>query len=212
MTSGAVGRLLPSVAGLLVALSGVIAAATPANAQMDLCGSVVDFATASGSGICTGPVLAATATVRSVVVLTLDEVFGAPAAGLMVNFGSVDAHCAGIPATGASCSPDAGGTSAVWYGPIRFTVRMGGARGASGPVTARLTGERAVAGTMPNNRLLDGPAGAVPSAPYKNSTIDLRTGIPNGRTIVNRSIGVRVNVHDAPGAWSTSLVYNVVME
>lgn len=206
------GRITPSLVGLLLALAVAIAVPAHARAQVDLCGNQ-NVATASGTTICTAPALTATATVRSVVVLTLEEIFGAPATGLNVNFGDVDAHCAGVPATGMSCSAEGAADSAVWYGQVRFSVRMGGARGLLGPVTARLTGARTVGGSIPLNRLLDGTDGSVPATPYRPVvSINLKTGIPNGRTIVNRSIGLRVNATDATGVWSGNLVYNVVME
>lgn len=206
-------RLSRSVVVALIFFAVAFVAGS-AEAQVGLC-SGYNVSTSSGTTFCdgSGSALTASATVRNAVVLTLDEVFGSAATGLTASFGDVDALCAGVPASGISCAPDEANNTAVWYGALKFTVRMAGASGLTGPSTVRLTGIRNVAGTMPLGQLLDGPSGAAPATAYLPVVpINLKAGIPNGRTVVMRSLGLKVSASDAPGTWSTTLVYDIVME
>lgn len=144
--------------------------------------------------------------------LTLQQVFGSPAASLTVAFGAIDATCTLPPVAGVVCGPDAVGVGATWYGTIEFRVRLTGL----GLMTTRLVGTRQAGGSMPAGRLVDGPSGTKPATPYPTAPaagIVLRTAIGTGpNTAVTRSLGVRVVAADAAGAWSTATVYSLIVE
>ncbi len=142
--------------------------------------------------------------------LALQQVFGTAPASLTVGFGTVDALCIGQPVTGVTCSSDGGAVTATWYGTVSFRAVLSGL----GSHTVRLTGVRATAGTLPSGLLLDGASG-VPSTAYPvspTSPITLATAIPNGTTTVTRSFGVKVRAADRAGAWSTPVVYSLIVE
>jgi hypothetical protein len=143
--------------------------------------------------------------------LGLDQVFGRGASALAVPFGAVDASCGLPPPAGVTCANDPGSGGAIWFGSVQLTVRV---VGKPTPATFRLVGVRTAGGTMPPGRLLDGPAGvpatAYPTAPAAGVT--LASAIGRGDTAVTRSIGLRVTPSDAAGAWSTAIVYSLMVE
>lgn len=195
-------------AGLL----GLALYATPASAQVQVCSST-DFATAAGTTACNGSAspVSATATVRTSARLTLEQIFGAAAGGLTVAFGNIDAFCLTAPAAGVSCAADTTNNTATWYGDVQFKVRLGGI----GIGTAKLTGVRPSAGSVPAGQLLDGVSGAAPTTAYPvspSTAIDLRTALANGNTTVTRAFGVKVTASDAAAAWSSNAQYSVVIE
>lgn len=191
---------------------GLAALATPANAQVQLC-SNSNFSTAAGTTACNGSAspLAATASVRTSARLTLEQIFGSAAGGLAVGFGNVDAFCLSTPTAGVSCAADAATSSAVWYGDVQFKVKLGG----TGSGTAKLTGLRPSAGSVPSGQLLDGASGGTPATTYPvspSTAIDLQAGIVTGTTTVTRAFGVKVLASDAAAAWSSNAQYSVVIE
>jgi hypothetical protein len=198
------------VAGAGLAVIALIAA-TPAEAQVILCSNNA-FATAPNTVACDGSAsaVAATATVRNSAKLVLSEVFGAPASGLTVAFGNVDAHCASTPGSGIACSAAADNLSATWYGDITFTARLGGL----GTTKAKLIGVRPAAGTIPTAQLLDGASGGSPTTAYPvgSGSTTLRSTIGNGNTTVTRAIGLKVTTDDAAAAWSGNVAYSLVIE
>jgi hypothetical protein len=184
----------------------------PARAQVTLC-AAAGFAAASGVTACDGGSarLTVTANVKTYARLSLEEVFGSPAASLQLAMGDVDAHCVSPAAAGLTCLGDATGTSATWYGDVKFRVKLSGV----GATRARITGLRPPGGTIPSGRLLDGAAGAAPTAPYPiapATPADLRTAIGSGDTVVARSLGLKVNATDPPGPWSGDTVFSLVLE
>lgn len=208
-------RVVRMALSITVALGVIIADGGLATADVVLC-STNNVSTTSGTVACDGGTqpLTATATIRNAVRLTLVEMFGRAATSLEAPFGGVDAMCAGTAPEGVSCVEDTPANAATWYGAVRFAVTMGGASNLlGGASTARLTGTRNVGGTVPLGRLLDGAAGIVPTVAYQPIVpITLKTGIPNGHTVVTRTLGLRVTADDAPGAWTTSAAYSVVIE
>lgn len=208
-------KITRRVAALVLPCIVLVLFASVASAEVTLC-SNGNFSGSSGTTACDGSAnpVAATATVTNAVQLTLDAVFGSPASSLAASFGNMDAFCAATPATGISCFADPASSSAVWYGTLQFSVRMSGARSILGtPSTARLTGTRSIATTVPLGQLLDGADGSAPGAAYQPLVaIDLKTGIPNGRTVVARSFGIKVNASDNPAGWSAGTTYSVVLE
>lgn len=197
-------------ASLAAALLAVAALAGRAEAQVQIC-SNTGFATVAGTTACDGSAspVTTTATVRTSATLTLEQIFGAPAGALTIPFGNVDSACLSAPAAGVSCA--AAAASATWYGDIQFGVRIGGIGGS----TAKLTGVRPAAGTIPAGQLLDGAALAQPATAYPVSPavpINLQTAIGNGTSSVTRSFGLQVTSGDAAGAWSGTTVYSLVIE
>lgn len=183
-----------------------------ADAEVTLC-SGTGFTGASGATACSGAAnpLTVTATVKTYARLTLEEVFGSPAAALQVAMGDVDATCTSATAPGVSCLADHAAGTATWYGDLRLRVRLSGIGAAHG----KLIGWRPAGGTMPSGRMLDGASGAVPTLAYPlapATPLDLVTGISPGETLVARSIGVRVLASDPPGSWSGSTAFSLVLE
>jgi hypothetical protein len=183
--------------------------ATPAAAQQTIC-SGVGFATTTGTNACntTANNVTATASVRNSAKLTLEQVFGSPAGGLTAAFGNIDAFCLTTPGAGILCS--AGASSATWYGNLQFGVKLSGL----GVTTAKLTGVRPTAGSIPAGQLLDSAAG-VPATAYPvspSAAIDLKTAMGNGNTTVTRVFGVQVQTSDAAASWSSDVQYSVVIE
>ena len=206
----------PRMATFAVALGiGALALAGLANradAQVTIC-SNSGFSTASGTTACNGTAspLTTTATVKTSAKLTLEQIFGSAASGLTVGFGNVDALCLSTPATGVSCSADTTNNTATWYGDIEFSVKLTGA----GSSTAKLTGLRPAAGSIPSGQLLDGASGSAPATAYPvspSTAADLKTGISNGKTTVTRALGVKVLASDAAASWSGNTSYSVVIE
>jgi hypothetical protein len=202
--------------GLLGAMAGaslaVLAIAAAAEAQTTLC-TGTGFTAAPGTRACDGTASPVTvsATVRTYARLSLDGVFGAPAAGLGIVMGDLDASCVTLPRPGVSCATDPAGGSAIWFGDLTFRVQLSGL----GASRARLVGTRPAAGTIPVGRLLDGIAGSPPIVPYPvapASAATLKAAIGNGDTVVARSIGLRVLGADPPGAWSGDAVFSLVLE
>ena len=182
-----------------------------ADAQVTIC-SNSGFATAAGTTACDGTAspVTATATVRTSARLTLEQVFGSVASGLTVAFGNIDASCATAPVAGVTCTADTA-TSAIWYGDVQFSVKLTGV----GASTAKLTGVRPAAGSIPTGQLLDGASGAMPVTAYPVSpaaAADLRTAIGNGNTTVTRAFGLKVLAADAAAAWSGNAAYSLVIE
>jgi hypothetical protein len=144
--------------------------------------------------------------------LSLEQVFNRPATSLAVPFGAVDAGCTSAPAFGVTCSAHPAGTFATWYGAIQLRARL---TGAAGGATLRLVAARSPGGTMPSDRLIDGPTGGPPTTPFPiapESPLTLAGAIPQGNTLITRSIGVRIFVTDPAGAWSSSIVYSLIVE
>jgi len=195
-------------AGLLA----MAAFAGRADAQVTIC-SNTGFATAAGTTACDGSAspTTTTATVRTSAKLTLEEIFGSAASGLTVAFGNVDAYCLSTAGAGITCSADSGTNSATWYGDVKFNVKVSGI----GAGTAKLTGVRPAAGSIPSGQLLDGVSGSAPATAYPvspSSAIDIKTAIGNGSTNVTRAFGVKVLSTDAAAAWSGNASYSVVIE
>ena len=183
-----------------------------AHAQVQVC-SNTGFATTAGTTACNGAAspVTATATVRGGAKLVLEQVFGSAASGLTVGFGDVDAQCLATPGSGITCAVDGSGNFATWYGDIQFSVKLTGV----GSTTAKLTGVRPAAGSIPADQLLDGASGANPAAAYPvspSTAADLKTGIGSGNTTVTRAFGLKVTNSDAAGAWSGNAVYSLVIE
>lgn len=202
-------RVLIAVAGAtLLALIGF----ARADAQTDLCTSA-GFAAAPATRACDGassPVRVS-ATVRTYARLSLEQVFGSPAAGLQLAMGDVDASCVTSPLPGVTCAPDPAGGAATWFGDVSFRVKLSGIGGSR----AKLVGTRPATGTIPIGRLLDGAAGSTPTAPYPvapASAAALRTAIGNGDTVVSRSLGLKVLGSDPPGTWAGDTVFSLVLE
>ncbi|HBH01875.1 MAG: hypothetical protein A2W08_17190 [Candidatus Rokubacteria bacterium RBG_16_73_20] len=194
------------------ALLAVATLAGRADAQVQICNNT-GFATTSGTTACNGTAnpVTATATVRGGARLTLDQIFGSAASGLTVAFGDVDAQCLSTPGAGISCAVDGSGNFATWYGDIQFSVKLTGV----GATTAKLTGVRPAAGSIPAGQLMDGVSGGNPATAYPvspSTAADLRTAIGSGNTTVTRAFGLRVLNADAAGAWSGNAVYSLVIE
>jgi hypothetical protein len=191
---------------------GILAFVPNAEAQVNLC-TGNNFATTANTTACDGSssAVTASASVRNTARLTLEEIFGTAASGLTVGFGSVDALCAGTPATGITCVPDTTNNTATWHGDIKFNARVGGL-GAT--TKAKLVGVRPTAGSIPTAQLLDGASGAEPTTAYPvgSTPTILKSTIGNGSTDVTRSIGVKVLAADAAGAWSGTVAYSLVIE
>lgn len=169
--------------------------------------SAVVLATSVGLLVLSQPVSSAAQTAR----LTFEQIFGTPAASLNVAFGNVDAQCISTPSAGVTCFADPAGAYATWYGNIQFRARVTGLGGGG---SVRLVGQRQAGGSMPAGRLLDGtsgvPATAYPVAPA--AALTLATAISVGNTLITRVIGVRALPSDAAGAWSTQVVYSLIIE
>ncbi|OGK99136.1 MAG: hypothetical protein A3E31_07615 [Candidatus Rokubacteria bacterium RIFCSPHIGHO2_12_FULL_73_22] len=206
-------RRLGTLATVLgVALLALAALAGRADAQVTIC-SNSGFATTSGTTACDGTAspITATATVRGTAKLTLEQVFGSAASGLTVAFGNVDAQCLSTPGAGITCAVDGSGNFATWYGDIQFSVRLTGV----GSTTAKLTGVRPAAGSIPAGQLMDGTSGSNPATAYPvspSTAADLQTGIAGGNTTVTRAFGLQVTNTDAAGAWSGNAAYSLVIE
>lgn len=143
--------------------------------------------------------------------LTLDSVFGRPATGFTIPFGSIDVDCIAPPPAGVTCVQAGGGTSATWYGTVVFAIRLTGIGGHR----ARFLGARQPGGTVPPGALLDGPAGGVPTRSYPilpSNPLVLASSLGSGNTVASRAVGMRVTPSDASGPWTTSLVFSLVME
>lgn len=200
---GSIAYTLASALLLIVALS------TVAQGQ-EICRNE-GFGLASGTVACDGSAapVTAQASVETSARLTLDDVFGGGAGGLLIDFGTVDATCSNTPLAGVTCANVV--NDAVWYGDITLEVRLSGL----GASTAKLTGVRPAAGSIPAGQLYDGPSGAQPTVAYTISptaAIDLSTGLSDGRTNVIRSIGLEVKAADAAATWSGQIVYSLVIE
>lgn len=183
-----------------------------ADAQVTIC-SNSGFALAAGTTACDGTAspVTATATVRTSARLTLEQVFGSVASGLTVAFGNIDALCSAAPVAGVTCAADAPTTSAIWYGDLQFSVKLTGV----GTSTAKLTGVRPTAGSIPTGQLLDGASGATPGTAYPvspSTAADLRTAIGSGNTTITRAFGLKVLASDAAAAWSGNAAYSLVIE
>jgi hypothetical protein len=143
--------------------------------------------------------------------LALQSVFGQPATAFAVSFGTIDSDCVSTPSAGVACVRAPGDTSTTWHGSVVFAVRLTGI----GNHRARLVAVRQAGGTVPPGALLDGPAGSPPARAYPtlpSNGIALASSLGNGNTVVTRAIGMRVTPNDASGAWTTGLVYSLVME
>lgn len=201
---------------LLLGLAGcalfVAVWSAPVHAQVTLC-SGKSFAVSPGTTACSGssnPVTV-TANVKTYARLTLEEVFGGPAASLQIAMGDVDAGCVSPAGSGIRCAADYANGSATWYGDIKFRVKLTGIGGSRG----KITGVRPTAGTIPAGRLLDGLAGDAPNQAYPTAPAtpaDLKTALANGDSLVSRSIGLRVSASDPAGAWSGQTVFSLVIE
>jgi len=142
--------------------------------------------------------------------LIFEQVLGASASSLVVPFGVVDAQCTSPPATGVTCFADPAGAYATWYGTVQFRVRVT----AFPSGTVRLVGQRQSGGSMPSGRLLHGASG-VPATPYPTTPaapLILATAINVGNTLITRVVGVRVTPADAAAAWTTQVVYSLIVE
>ncbi|MBI2202831.1 MAG: hypothetical protein HYU41_03105 [Candidatus Rokubacteria bacterium] len=200
--------LLLGCAGLLL----VVTFAHDAPAQQPVC-SGAGFAVAPGVAACdgSGSPVTVSATVKTYARLSLEQVFGNPAASLQFAMGDIDASCVSSPIPGVTCMADYAQGAATWFGDVRFRVKLSGI----GATRAKLVGVRPAAGTIPAGRLLDGAAGTTPTAPYPvapATAADLRTSIGSGDTVVTRSIGLKVLGTDPAGAWSGDTAFSLVLE
>ncbi len=198
--------------GLVVGVTLLLLTTRSAAGQTALC-TGTDFGTTPGAVACNGTArpLTVTATVRTYANLSLDEVFGRPSAALQVALGTIDANCMSAPEPGVTCTRDATSGHATWYGTVQFRVRLTGLGG----TRAKLTGLRPTSGSIPAGRLLDGDASSTPARPYPvapATSVDIKTGLGNGESIVTRTLGLDVRGSDPPGAWTGTTVYSLVIE